>query len=530
MILRKMIAALILCLICTGLTPAQTPSPSPSTSPNPNDPFERIKAEGLDHSELMNTLTYLTDVIGPRLNNSPGFRRASVWTRDKLSSWGLVNAHLEPWGPFGRGWSLQRFSAQTVAPQCFPLIAYPKAWSPPTNGELVSEVIYLDAKTEADLTRFKGKLKGKIVLSGPIINVSAHFEPLAQRWTDSDMLQFADDRPYPPNNGNFSKPPTAEQIAAGRFNAARWRFLSEENPALIISPSGSGDGGTILVGPATIPQPANNSPRLAPWQREAKTMPQIVMAVEHYNRLARMIQAGEEVKLAVDLAVKFYDDDLMSSHTIAEIPGSDLKDEVVMIGAHLDSWHAGTGATDNGAGVAVMMEAARIIQKLGLKPRRTIRVGLWGGEEVAGASRFYVRDHFAKKDSSGKLVTTSEYDKFSAYLNLDGGTGRIRGIFLNDNEALRPIFRPWLDPLLSLGVATLTINKDWDTDHVFFDEVGLPIVSFVQDDIEYETRTHHTNQDVLDRIQPDDLKQAAVVIAWFTYQIAMRDEKLPHRP
>jgi len=230
--------------------------------------------------------------------------------------------------------------------------------------------------------------------------------------------------------------------------------------------------------------------------------------------------------------VKFYDDDLMSSHTIAEIPGSDLKNEVVMMGAHLDSWHSGTGATDNGAGVAVMMEAARIIQALGLKPRRTIRVALWGGEENFGASRLYVSKHFGHWEMSPakKLIKEPEYDRLSAYLNLDAGTGKVRGVFLANNEALRSVFRPWLEPLRSMGVTTLTSNGDWGSDFFFFDQIGIPIVSFIQDEIEYETRTHHSNEDVFDRIQADDLKQAAVVVAAFAYQIAMRDEKLPHKP
>ena len=293
-------------------------------------------------------------------------------------------------------------------------------------------------------------------------------------------------------------------------------------------PSPRGDGGTVFVQGAEIPK------RVRPFLTDAKALPQAVVSIEHYNRMARMIQAGERLKIAVDLDVQFYDDDLMSSHTLAEIPGSDLKDEVVMMGGHLDSWHTGTGATDNGAGVAVMMEAARILQAVKLKPRRTIRVALWGGEEGVGASRFYVNQHFGdmKQDANGKwqLVKAAEYDKLSAYLNLDAGVGKIRGVFLADNEALRPILRPMLEPFRSMGASTLTINGDWGSDFVFFDGLGLPIVNFIQDEIEYDTRTHHSNQDVLDRVQPEDLKQAAVIVAAFAYQIAMRDEKLPHKP
>jgi len=497
-----------------------------------SDPVARIKEEELTRSELIKTLTYLTDVIGPRLTNSPNYRRASVWTRDQLASWGLTNAHLEPWGPFGRGWELKRFSAQVIEPQAIPLIAYPLAWSPPTNGELISEVVYLDAASEADFGKYKGQLKGRIVLLGDVRKVEAHFDPLARRWNDFDMLQYAIDQPYPPNNGNIRQPPSPQQVESWKFRSARLRFAFEEGAALLISPSPEGDGGTIYVQAAELPRPINGN-SIRPFSKEAKTVPQIVVSVEQYNRMVRMIQAGEKLKVAIDLAVKFYDDDLMSSHTIAEIPGSDLKDEVVMMGAHLDSWHSGTGATDNGAGVAVMMEAARIIQALGLKPRRTIRIALWGGEENFGASGLYVRQHFGHWETSPEkkrsLVKEPEYDRLSAYLNLDAGTGKVRGVFLANNEALRPVFRPWLEPLRSMGVTTLTINGDWDSDFEFFDDIGIPIVSFIQDEIEYETRTHHSNEDVFDRIQADDLKQAAVVVAAFAYQIAMRDDKLPHK-
>ena len=525
-----LITLLLSCLLSTSLVLAQTPAPTAS------DPVSRIKDEGMNKSEVMKTLTYLTDVIGPRLTNSPNYRRAGVWTRDQLTKWGLSDAHLESWGPFGRGWSIKRFSAQVIEPQAFPLIAYPLAWSPGTNGEVSADVVYLDAKSEADLAKFQGQLKGKIVLVGGIREVKAHFEPLATRWNEFDMLQYSNDQPYPANNGNFDSPAPASQMEGARFRAARLQFLYDEGAALLMSPSSQGDGGTIYVQSASVPQPFNTpfGSRKFAFSKDAKTLPQLVVSAEQYNRMLRMIQAGEKLKVAAELGVQFDDSDLMSTHTIADIPGSDLKDEIVMMGAHLDSWHAGTGATDNGAGVAVMMEAARILEALQLKPRRTIRVALWGGEENAGGSRFYVQKHLGelKRGEAGKttLIKTPEYDKFSAYLNLDAGTGKIRGIFLADNEALRPIFRTWLEPFRAMGASTLTINGDWGSDFVFFDQINLPIVSFIQDEIEYETRTHHSNQDVLDRIQPDDLKQAAVIVAAFAYQIAMRDEKLPHKP
>lgn len=518
------IVLLLICLAASVVT-GQTP-----TAPAKEDPLARIKDEEANRSELIKTLTYLTDVIGPRLTNSPNYRRASVWTRDQLARWGLKNAHLEPWGPFGRGWEIKKFSAQVIEPQAIPLIAYPLAWSPPTNGELIGDVVYLDSASEADLSKFKGQLKGKIVLVGDVRTLEAHFEPLARRWNDFDMLQYATDQPYPPTNDNFAPPPTQKEIEGRRLRAAKLRFAFEEGAALMMSPSFEGDGGTIYVQAAQLPRPVNG-PSVRVFGKDAKTLPQVVVSVEQYNRMVRMIQAGEKLRAAVNLAVQFYDDDLMSSHTIAEIPGSDLKDEVVMMGAHLDSWHAGTGATDNGAGVAVMMEAARIIQTLGLKPRRTIRIALWGGEENFGGSRFYVAKHFGHWDlGTRSIIKEPEYDRLSAYLNLDAGTGKVRGVFLANNEALRSIFRPWLEPLRPMGVTTLTINGDWSSDFEFFDQIGIPIVNFIQDEIEYETRTHHSNADVFDRIQTDDLKQVVVVVADFAYQIAMRDEKLPHRP
>lgn len=527
---RSLVILLLIVALTTSVVTGQTTTSQVSTSET--DPIARIKDEGLNRSQLIKTLTYLTDVIGPRLTNSPNYRRASIWTRDQLSSYGLANAHLEPFGPFGRGWELKKFSAQVVEPQAIPLIAFPMAWSPPTNGELTSEVVYLDASNEAELSKFKGQLKGKIVLVGGVRSVEAHFEPLARRWNDFDMLQYANDEPYPPGNDNFSPSPTQQQLEGRRFRSSRMQFVFEEGAALLLTPSAQGDGGTIFVQSVDLPRPANAN-TVRPFSKEAKTLPQVVVAVEQYNRMVRMIQAGEKVKVGVDLAVKFYDDDLMSTHTIAEIPGSDLKDEIVMMGAHLDSWHSGTGATDNGAGVAVMMEAARIIQQLQLKPRRTIRIALWGGEENFGGSRFYVKDHFGYwetgADKKRALIKSAEYDRLSAYLNLDAGTGKVRGVFMANNEPLRSIIRPWLEPLRSMGVTTMTNNGDWGSDFVFFDEIGIPIVNFIQDEIEYDTRTHHSNQDVFDRIQADDLKQAAVVVATFAYQIANRNERLPHK-
>ena len=542
---------------------AQT-APAASTAQS-NDPIDRIKDEGMNRSQVMKTLSYLTDVIGARLTASPNMKRANEWTRDELTKWGLQNAHLEAWGPFGRGWALKRFSAQVTEPQSIPLIAYPKAWSPGTNGAITADVVYLNAKDDAELEKFKGKLKGAIVLISPPREVKARFEPMGTRRDEKDLLNLADaPEPRGPQRRLFQMTP--EQRAAMSFNAKKYQFLLDEGAAVLIEPSRIGDGGTIFVGSATVPQPLPTEPitpntrGIAPYDKSApKLTPQLVMAVEHYNRLVRMLEAGEKVKLSVDLAVEFQDADLMGYNTVAEIPGTDLKDEIVMLGGHMDSWHSGTGATDNGAGVSVGMEAVRILQALGLKPRRTIRIALWSGEEQGLlGSRAYVAEHFGKMEtptppagagngngSGGSstttaapvLVTKPDYEKLSAYFNLDNGTGKIRGVYLQGNEAVRPLFRQWLmafrdrpEDKTSWGASTLSISNTGGTDHLAFDAIGLPGFQFIQDEIEYDTRTHHSNQDVFDRIQGDDMKQAATIMAAFIYNAAMLDQKLPRKP
>lgn len=534
-----------------------------------NDPIVRIKDEGMNRSQVMQTLSYLSDVIGPRLTASPGMKRANNWTRETLEKWGMQNAHLEAWGPFGRGWSLKRFSAQVVDPLNIPLIAYPKAWSPATKGAITGDVVYLDAKTEADLEKYKGKLKGAIVLTQSPRELKARFAPLGTRQDEKSLLALAD--AIPPasgrgaggggGGGGFRMTP--EQRATLNFNTRKIMFAQDEGAAVLVDGSRAGDGGTIFVQQATVPtiipevQPATPAPRVNAYDKIApKILPQIVVANEHYNRIVRMLQAGENVKMEVNIGVEWQDADPMGYNTVAEIPGSDpqLKDEIVMLGGHMDSWHAGTGATDNGAGVAVAMEAMRIIQTLGLKPKRTIRIGLWTGEEEGLlGSAAYVKQHFGTIDpgnsgvvppgtpnsqpaAPGKLTTLPEYDKFDAYFNLDNGTGKIRGVYMQGNEAVRPIFRQWLmsfrdRPGENLwGANTLSISNTGGTDHLSFDRIGLPGFQFIQDEIEYDTRTHHSNMDVFDRIQADDMKQAATIMATFVYQTAMRDEKIPRKP
>jgi carboxypeptidase Q len=538
----------------------QAPAQQPTPTPDPNDPIVRIKDEGLNRSQVMETLGYLSDVIGPRLTGSSNMKRANEWTRDQMSKWGLQNAHLESWGPFGREWLLKDFSAEVILPQTIPLIAYPKAWSQSinlTNGD----VVYVDAKDENDLQRFKGTLRGKIVLTSPVREVKAHFEGLGTRLTEKELLELADAQAPGAANpaGRFSpaNPQFQFFIKNAEFGLTKVKFFTDEGARLLIDPS-QGDGGTLFVQGTSVQHDLDKSSPIA----ELRTLflggvpaydvdaplvvPQIVVSVEHYNRIVRMIKAGEKVQLKINLETQFSKANVLAYNTVAEIPGTDKSDELVMVGGHMDSWHSGTGATDNGAGVAVAMEAVRILQALKLKPRRTIRVGLWSGEEEGLlGSRAYVAQHFGTSDESldasflrliqgggavPNLTRGAEYDKLSAYFNLDNGTGKIRGVYLQGNEAVRSIFRDWLAPFREMGASTLSISNTGGTDHLSFDGLGLPGFQFIQDEIEYDTRTHHSNQDVFDRIQGDDLKQAATIMAAFLYNTAMRDEKLPRKP
>lgn len=563
MLRRKFAAAMLLCLVLTAtLSYGQGLGPPPPQV-DPNDPIERIKDEGMRRSQVMDTLGYLSDVIGPRLTGSPGLLRANNWTKEQMTKWGLQNAHLEGWGPFGRGWSLESFSAEVSSPLNIPLIAYPKAWSPGTKGTVTAEVVYIDATDEAGLAKYKGQLKGKIVLNSPVREIKAHFDPEGTRNTEKDLLRLANAQPAgQQQRGNR---PTAagdnqqarDFLRQQRLTATKLKFIQDEGAAVIVDISRIGDGGTIFVQQATVPRepapervegapPPPARPNINVYDKGAPiTASQMVMSAEHYNRIVRMIKAGENVMMKVHIDVKYYDEDPMAYNTVAEIPGSDLKDEIVMLGGHMDSWHSGTGATDNGAGTAVAMEAVRILQALGLKPRRTIRIALWSGEEQGLlGSRAYVAQHFGKMDPpppgfgappaapdapKPKLVEGPEYEKLSGYFNLDNGTGKIRGVYMQGNDQVRWIFAKWLQPFRDLGAETLTISNTGGTDHLSFDAIGLPGFQFIQDEIEYSSRTHHSNQDVFDRIQADDLKQAATIMAAFVYQTAMMDQKLPRK-
>lgn len=497
----------------------------------------KIKDEAMNKSHVMEMLSYICDVYGPRLTGSPEYYAAAGWAKKKLEEIGLVNAHLESWGPFGRGWSLKNFTASVTAPVFFPLIAYPKAWSPGLKSTAKSKVIYVDAKTETDLDKHKGTLKNAIVMINDVREVKAHFTPDAIRMHDTTLLKLANAIPLSGARGGRRFEVSEEQRTQFMLAQKKFEMCVNEGAACVVTPA-AGDDGTIFVQQVSTHSSGEGfiGQRGRPYDRVAqKNVPQIGMAVEHYNRIMRMLSKGIDVKMDLSFTAEFFDKDSMGYNIIAEIPGTDLKDEIVMLGAHFDSWHSGTGATDNGAGSAVCMEVVRILQATGLKPRRTIRIALWGGEEQGLlGSRAYVSQHVATRDTSVKtgpprFDRKPEFDKLSAYFNLDNGTGKIRGVYMQGNEAVRPIFQTWLGPFRDVGAATLTISNTGGTDHGSFDQVGIPGFQFIQDPMDYDSRTHHSNMDVYDRIQADDMKQAAAIMATFVYHAAMRDQKIPRK-
>ncbi len=477
------------------------------------DALYRIKEEGLNRSQVMDTVSYLTDVYGARLTGSPQIKAAAEWAGKKLSGWELTNVKLETWGPFGRGWSNDKFSAQIVSPSNFPVIAYPKAWTPGTNGPIAADVVIAVINNTQDFERFRGRLRGKYVLIAAMPGVPAQFQAPGQRFTDEELLAMSA-QPVRPPGGNGQRGGRGGNVPD--FNEQRLKFLLDEGVVATIEP-GRGSGGTMFV-QSGGGRGLNDAPVPA----------QVVMAVEHYGRIWRTLQKNVPVRLEMEIRNRFHDDELNSFNVVGEIPGADKADELVMLGAHFDSWHTGTGATDNAAGVAVMMEAMRILKATGLKMRRTVRIGLWTAEEQGYlGSRAYVTEHFADR-SDMKLKPA--HSKFSVYFNLDNGTGAIRGVYLQGNEAVSPIFQSWMQPLRSLGMTTLTIRGTNGTDHLSFDAVGLPGFQFIQDPVEYDSRTHHSNMDTYERVQAADMMKNAVIAATFAYQAANRDELLPRKP
>jgi len=481
-----------------------------------------IKKHGLEESQVMDIASWMTDVYGPRLTGSPMLDKATNWAQEELKSWGMSNVHLHEWGPFGRGWQLDHFEMHASSPSYWPIMGYPKAWSPSSKGS--GEIIYLDVSSEEELKKYEGKLKDKFVLMDTIRDVEEPFEPMASRHDFESLFQLA-------TAGTPTPRPRRRNRAGGfQLNQAIWTLLENEGPIAVLDRSYKGDLGTVFVSGART---SDGGVR----DKGKRVVPQITLSVEHYNRLMRMLLKGVDVKLDFDLKSQYTNPDETEHNIIAEIPGTDLKDEVVIFGAHFDSWHTGTGATDNAAGSSVMMEAARIllqtIKESGIQPRRTLRLALWTGEEQGlFGSRAYVDDFYAEfsEDDYTPQSYKPDNEKVSAYYNLDNGTGKIRGVYLQGNSDVRNTFRDWLDPFEEMDAQTLTLKNTGGTDHLPFDGVGIPAFQFIQEPMAYFTRTHHSNMDNYDHLVEDDLKQAATIIASFVWQTSQRDSRLPRKP
>lgn len=474
--------------------------------------IQKIKTEEKDHSEIAMLAHNLTDVCGPRLTNSPGYKRALTWITQTFKEWGLQNAGPEAWGEFGRGWSTERSYIALSQPYYQSVIAYPQAWTKGTSQPVIASLLLLNKLDSATIDKLGDSVRGKIIIMKPrSTSIKSPFEPNAVRYADSvlnklpdaDMLTRADIDAFLP--------------AIKSAYLAKLYLESKGAEALLVS-GGSRDGTLISQGgPAYV-------------KKYAPTLPEMSLSNEDYLKLVRLLNDKIDVKLELNVQNKFYDDDPTGYNVVGEIAGTDplLKNQVVMLGGHLDSWHAGTGATDNAAGCVVMMEVMRLLKALNIQPRRTIRIALWGGEEQGPyGSIGYVRKHFGDPID---MKLKPEQKNISAYFNLDNGSGKIRGIYLQNNEKVRNIFSAWLEPFADMGATGITSSNTGSTDHLSFDAVGIPAFQFIQDPLEYETRTHHSNMDTYDHLFIDDLKQAAVVVAAFVYNTAMRDELLPRKP
>ena len=491
------------------------------------DAVHRIRDEALQNSKVMEHLFYLTDVSGSRLTNSPGFFSAADWVVKQLGEWG-ISARQEKWGPYGRGWTFTKFSAHMLEPTPVPLIGAPLAYTPGTNGPLSGDATIVAITTEADFAKYKGMLKGKMVLLGPGRELQMSMQPLGLRRTDADLATIAQ-APDAAQGGRGQRPPGADAIGGpgrqggpfgggAQFQRALNKFLSDEGVAVAIRVGGGrSEGGTVFAQGGGSRDPKDPVPP-----------PMVTLTPEHYNRIARLLDHKIPVTLEFNVEARFVDDRTDSVNVVGEIPGGRKRDEVVMIGAHLDSWHSGTGATDNAAGSAVMIEVMRILKTLNLRLDRTVRLALWSGEEqgILG-SRAYVADHFAARED---MKLKPEHAKLAGYFNVDNGSGKIRGIYLQGNDAMRPIFQAWLKPFEDLGASTISIRNTGGTDHLSFDAVGLPGFQFIQDQLEYDSRTHHSNMDVYDRVQRADMMQMAAIVTSFVYNTANRDTLLPRKP
>jgi hypothetical protein len=490
--------------------------------------IQRIREEGTQRSQVMEIASWLTDVHGPRLTNSPQARAAGEWAVKTLQGWGLANVHQE-WFAFGRGWQNERMVAQVVSPTPYPVLAFPGAWTVGTDGPVTADVVVVELPqnpTDADYARHRGQLRGKIVLAAPLPTVAPLMTPPGTRHTAEALDRLAATEIVPaspppagPRAGGPGGPggPTGARAAMMAAQEARARFWVEEGVVAVLTPGTSrGNSGSVSNAPT-----GNRQPDASP------SVPQIGVSAEHYGRMYRQVQKRIPVRMELDVRNRFTSDDLNAFNVVAELPGTDRKDEIVMLGAHFDSWHNATGATDNGGSSAVMMEAMRILKATGLPLRRTVRMALWTGEEQGLiGSREYVAQHFGTAEQPKPA-----HGRVTAYFNQDNGGGAIRGVYTQGNRQVMPIFAEWIKALDSdsISVRHLTINSTGSTDHVSFDRAGIPGFQFIQDPLEYGTRTHHSSQDFYERLQPADMRHNAVVLAAFVYLAANRDEPLPRK-
>jgi len=505
--------------------------------------YQQIRYEGLAHSHVMEFASALMDGIGPRLTGSPNLKRANEWTRDQLAAMGCSNAHLEDWGEFGMGWQQLNTWTRMATPDTAVFITQAAPWSPTSNGAISGQAIWMEVKKEEDLDKYKGKLAGKVVLLGEMREVKPVDKPLFEREDEKELARIVE-HPLMPELDYF----TPELMKSIELRQKISKFLADEHALAVILPSrdgrnNGGSGGTIFV----------DSSRGLGWfsyqHEHMQPVPVVIAAIENYGRVYRLLKANVPVTIEMNVDVKFTGDHEHGFDTIAEIPGTDpkLKDEVVMVGGHLDSWASATGATDNGAGTVVAMEVMRILNALQVKPRRTIRIGLWTGEEQGlFGSIGYVKQHFGfvplstapdqvklpewMRKPAGPIQLKPDQQKISGYFNVDNGSGKILGVYLQENVAEAPIFAQWIEPLKDLGVTAISVRDTGGTDHESFDAVGIPGFQFIQDKLDYASRTHHSNMDTYERLQPGDLAQAATVEAIFVYNTAMRDQMLPRKP
>jgi hypothetical protein len=508
----------------------------------------KIKAEAFDRSQVMDTLSYLSDEYGPRLTASPEFGEAAGWAMERLKSYGVSNVHEEAWGPFGRSWSIESYTVDMISPRYSHLVASPLAWSAPTKGTVKADVLLapmpprsynskkMDEQIDAFEAKWKGKLSGKIVLITTPKITPPRTNPLFTRYTDAQLADIAaapqpalkekvdldnlpDDTSELMHAFASMTPSQMEDFFArlGKVKDKLNAFLLQEHVlAVLIEDQRSHDGANHAEAAGS----EKASSPLAP--------PTFVVDEEQYTRMARLVEKKVPVTVSLDLKARYSDSDQMGQDIVGEIPGTAKPDEVVMIGAHFDSWHSGTGATDNGAGSAVMIEVMRILKTLNLPMNRTVRIGLWSGEEQGlYGSAAYVKAHFGDPDS---MQLKPEQAKLDAYLNLDNGSGKIRGVYLQGNDAARPLFQQMLQPFHDMGAATVTLKNTSGTDHLSFDAIGLPGFQFIQDPLDYGSLVHHSSLDVYSHAVPEDLMQASAIIASLVYDIANQDQMFPRKP